>query len=432
MALPDPNRDNPNANWLVPLDEQEGLRRYVATIRERLWLIVAITALTTLAAIAYVQTATKTYEAQANLQVQGTIDPDLQSLGLIAQSSDPTREIQTASEFVTTVAVADRVKKSSAIPDPPSDLLAAVKAEPGRTEPARRRDGFRVRLPSRPPTSPTRSRRRRSMTARSRCTRRSPPACRISSRWRRPRRRTRPRARSPSTPPSSAARSDIARQRQGRPPGGRELAEAQAEHRRRDHRRPRARHRRRLRLPGARPAAAPRGAAAPPLPDPDHRPDPAGAEALRGRPLGPRDISPAIAEAYRTLRGTARRDQPASGGRLRRCSSPARPRRRARRRPRSTSPPRSPPPASSVILIEADLRRPAISRALGVEPRRGVVGVLIESVTLEDALIDAEQLRPPEPEPAARRERGRLDQRAVLPADRARDARARQGSSPTT
>ena len=43
-----------------------------------------------------------------------------------------------------------------------------------------------------------------------------------------------------------------------------------------------------------------------------------------------------------------------------------------------------------MILIEADLRRPAISRALGVEPRRGVVGVLIESISIEDALIAAD------------------------------------------
>ena len=37
-----------NSDWLVPPDEQQGLRRYVTTLRERIWLIVAVTALTTI------------------------------------------------------------------------------------------------------------------------------------------------------------------------------------------------------------------------------------------------------------------------------------------------------------------------------------------------------------------------------------------------
>ena len=40
-----------------------------------------------------------------------------------------------------------------------------------------------------------------------------------------------------------------------------------------------------------------------------------------------------------------------------------------------------------VILIEGDLRRPAIGRALGTAPKRGVVSVLLESVDLRDALV---------------------------------------------
>ena len=41
-----------------------------------------------------------------------------------------------------------------------------------------------------------------------------------------------------------------------------------------------------------------------------------------------------------------------------------------------------------MILIEADLRRPAIGRALNVKPvNGGVVSVLLESVALEDALV---------------------------------------------
>jgi capsular exopolysaccharide synthesis family protein len=39
-----------------------------------------------------------------------------------------------------------------------------------------------------------------------------------------------------------------------------------------------------------------------------------------------------------------------------------------------------------VILIEADLRRPAIARALDIEPRHGTGSVLLETVELQDAL----------------------------------------------
>jgi receptor protein-tyrosine kinase len=42
---------------------------------------------------------------------------------------------------------------------------------------------------------------------------------------------------------------------------------------------------------------------------------------------------------------------------------------------------------NSVILIEADLRRPSIAKALDVVPEHGIVSVLIESVALEDALV---------------------------------------------
>ena len=114
----------------MPLDEQEGLRRYVATLRERRWLILAVTVLTTLAAIVYVATAEKTYEAEATLLITPNSDSDLQSLGLISVSSDPTRDVQTASELVTTTAVADRVKAKLGFAGLAADLLEAVSAEP--------------------------------------------------------------------------------------------------------------------------------------------------------------------------------------------------------------------------------------------------------------------------------------------------------------
>jgi len=57
------------AEWLVPSGEQQGLRRYVQTIRERFKLIALTVLVTTLAAALYVGTAEKTYEARATLLV---------------------------------------------------------------------------------------------------------------------------------------------------------------------------------------------------------------------------------------------------------------------------------------------------------------------------------------------------------------------------
>jgi receptor protein-tyrosine kinase len=113
-------------------------------------------------------------------------------------------------------------------------------------------------------------------------------------------------------------------------------------------------------------------------------------ESSRGKshPLGPRQLSAAGAEAYRTLRATLEASWAnGQGGRvvLVTGASPA--------EGKSTTAVNL---ASSlalaghrVILIEADLRRPALAEALGAKPKKGgVVNVLIEKEDLEDALTE--------------------------------------------
>src|SRR5256714_13928909 len=48
---------------------------------------------------------------------------------------------------------------------------------------------------------------------------------------------------------------------------------------------------------------------------------------------------------------------------------------------------------NKVVLIEADLRRPAVGRALGVEPRYGTGSVLLEAVELREALVTTKAYR---------------------------------------
>jgi capsular exopolysaccharide synthesis family protein len=119
-------------DWLQPPEEQEGLQRYVETIRERILLIVMAVAITTGIALLYVATATKTYTAEADILVTpvSSTDPALSSLGLISESADPTRDVETASRIITNINVAVRVKKALNSPRTPESLLASVSAAP--------------------------------------------------------------------------------------------------------------------------------------------------------------------------------------------------------------------------------------------------------------------------------------------------------------
>ncbi len=124
--------DRVDTDWRQPPEEQEGLQRYVETIRERFWMIVITVAVTTGIAILYIATATKMYDAEADLLVTpiSSDSAGLTSLGLIRESADPTRDVETASRLVTNLDVAARVQKALDSPKSPQTLLSEVTAEP--------------------------------------------------------------------------------------------------------------------------------------------------------------------------------------------------------------------------------------------------------------------------------------------------------------
>jgi succinoglycan biosynthesis transport protein ExoP len=120
------------AAWLNPAVDEQGLARYATTLRERKWLILATVVLTTLAAVVYLLTAPKVYEAESDIlvtPVSGT-DPVYTSLGLIHDSSDPTRDVETASRLITTVNVARRVRAKLHDPRSAGALLKKVTVQP--------------------------------------------------------------------------------------------------------------------------------------------------------------------------------------------------------------------------------------------------------------------------------------------------------------
>ncbi len=125
----------PASNWLNPAVEEQGLARYVSTLRERKWLILATVLITTLAAVLYVVTATKVYSAESDLLITPVTGSDttLAGLGLISNSSDPTRDVETASKLVTTANVARRVKAQLHDSRSAQQILDAVTVAPVAT-----------------------------------------------------------------------------------------------------------------------------------------------------------------------------------------------------------------------------------------------------------------------------------------------------------
>jgi tyrosine-protein kinase len=119
-----------SAEWLEPPEEELGLKRYLETIRERWVLVVVSTLVCALVAIAYVAVATKTYKAEADMLITPVDPSTLPSLPLIRQSADPTRDVETAAKLITNVDVAARVKEQLHLSDSPQDLLKKVTAEP--------------------------------------------------------------------------------------------------------------------------------------------------------------------------------------------------------------------------------------------------------------------------------------------------------------
>ena len=122
------NDTTPEANWLNPAVEETGLARYVSTIRERKWLIALTVLVTTLAATVYVIPAPKVYKAEADLLITPVTggDETLSGLGLLSSSSDPTRDVETASKLVASNNVARRVKAALKDPRGTGDILNSV------------------------------------------------------------------------------------------------------------------------------------------------------------------------------------------------------------------------------------------------------------------------------------------------------------------
>ncbi|HLH66928.1 MAG TPA: Wzz/FepE/Etk N-terminal domain-containing protein [Solirubrobacteraceae bacterium] len=121
------------ASWLGSESDQSQLRRHLAALRHRLWLIVVAVVLAVAAAAAYVKLATPVYQATSTLLVApvaagSSVPPNI--AGLIYASADPTRDIQTAATVVDSLTIARAVRRTLGLRESPQRILGDISVQP--------------------------------------------------------------------------------------------------------------------------------------------------------------------------------------------------------------------------------------------------------------------------------------------------------------
>lgn len=404
--------------WVRSKTEESDLRRYVTTLRERRWLILLITLITLVAALIYVETAKPVYQAETDIlvsPVDTTNSSVLNGLSLVTASSDPTRDIQTAASLILTNDITQAVKARLALPDTPQQLRNKISVQPlaqsdivaltaqaetpaaaatlantfGQEAILRRRLQFGVLLDAEitqlklqlgrtpPPTPQTAA--EQSRLAQLETLRSIPlPDMRVAT---------------PAVPPSSRTSPRITLSLAAGAIAGLVLGLIAAfafevfdpRLRREDQ----LRHL--FRLPVL--ARVPREGSSRGLGRAVDRLPVVGRLLQRrnlrkARPRLPEGLSPASLEAYRTLRArllASRPDQRSTRSILVTSASPS--------EGKTTSAINLAVSlawsGASVILIEADLRRPSVGRALGLTSRHDVSSVLVQEVDVASALVES-------------------------------------------
>jgi Mrp family chromosome partitioning ATPase len=118
------------ASWLAPRAETQGFPRYVEVIRAGRWIILASLLACIGGAILYLSQAENVYEAQSDLLVNPLPDLPVPIPGVIQQSSDPTRDVETAAKLVASPTVARRVRTRLKLDTTTTRLLKKVDVNP--------------------------------------------------------------------------------------------------------------------------------------------------------------------------------------------------------------------------------------------------------------------------------------------------------------
>ncbi len=118
--------------WRTQPVESSGLTRYFQTLRAHLRFVVACVILALAAATLYLARTDDVYEAHAQILVQPVpSDATTQlGLGLLRETGDPTRPLETLARIVTTDSLAQRVINELKLKDTPRTLLPRIQAAP--------------------------------------------------------------------------------------------------------------------------------------------------------------------------------------------------------------------------------------------------------------------------------------------------------------
>ena len=130
IDAPDPGAPQRGPSWLVPGGEAQGLVSYVEAIRAGRWIIVSALVACLGMALLYLAQADKVYEASADLQVTPQTDLGVAIPGIIVQSSDPTRDVETVARLVTSPPVVRRVNEALDLDGTVAETAGRVSVQP--------------------------------------------------------------------------------------------------------------------------------------------------------------------------------------------------------------------------------------------------------------------------------------------------------------
>ena len=117
--------------WITPPERSAGLATLRDALRGRVWILVGCVALALVATAFQVARQEETFEAEANLLVTPlSADVPIVGLGIIKDTGDPSRDVETVARLVTTPTVAEQVKAALKLPADSASLLDRVAATP--------------------------------------------------------------------------------------------------------------------------------------------------------------------------------------------------------------------------------------------------------------------------------------------------------------
>ncbi len=120
------------ADWIRPTMEERGIRQYVSALWRGRWIILATVATGVLGAVFYLTQTNNVYEASADMLVSPipNTDTTFEGLSVLRTTGDQTRNVETVVRLVATPAVARRAAADLGLDRSAGNLLSDIKATP--------------------------------------------------------------------------------------------------------------------------------------------------------------------------------------------------------------------------------------------------------------------------------------------------------------